>query len=212
MTYTTKFIDGEWMITKITFEYDRYFSLSGECNWSCWQITFVALWDDQTRLQELWTLYHLKSDVDQSIIDETIELLARLDTKDGDVTLITDDLDYDDAIIALARHLSLPLDEVDEVKKRCSDWYYEYRWQEYIVGTDDECCDLWVESIENAMDDYLPETLVKYWHNSVTIENGVITASLSVTIEDRAGELNRYDGSEETEEVNGEIYYIYRQN
>ena len=89
------------------------------------------------------------------------------------------------------------------VKDRRTD---DTEYQEYLILTDDEADTKARESLEVG----------EIW--MMAVQAGNTTSSLDDWIDDvlnidgRANELNRYDGTEYSETINGTDYYIYRQN
>lgn len=80
--------------------------------------------------------------------------------------------------------------------------------KEWLVVTDDEADELWDQDLENYLDECvlheMPEMAQRYFDREAWKRDA--------RIDGRAHSLNRYDGNEEWEEINGTTYYIYRQN
>jgi len=114
----------------------------------------------------------------------------------------------DDKIVALGNHLEIsPCEAKENISvSTYDDCIYEYAGQEYLVCTDDEADEKQDEELENYIDECLeiPDNIERYFDRE---------AWKSDARNDGRGHcLNRYDGCEDSEEVNGETYYIYRQN
>lgn len=114
-------------------------------------------------------------------------------------------MNTDNKIQALAQHLGC---EDKDITQGYNESTFQYDNEEYLVVTDDEADDLWDEDLNNYLEECiypeLPENIRNYfdeekWKNDARYDG-------------RAHSLSRYDGNEDTEEVEGEIYYIYRQN
>lgn len=80
--------------------------------------------------------------------------------------------------------------------------------REWLVVTDDEADELWDQDLESYIDDCILGELTGMAADYFDREKWKRDAR----IDGRAHSLNRYDGNEETEDVAGETYYIYRQN
>lgn len=85
---------------------------------------------------------------------------------------------------------------------------FEYVSQEYLVVTDEEADDLWEEDLDHYLEECIYPELKGNLKNYFDDEAWKSDARQ----DGRAHILNRYDGSEDSEEVEGTIYYIYRQN
>jgi len=95
-----------------------------------------------------------------------------------------------------------------EINEEYGDNIFGYNGEEYLVVTDDEADDLWEAELDNYIDEIiLPELNERYrmyfdneaWKNDARGDG-------------RAHSLNHYDGNEDTETVDNETFYIYRQN
>jgi hypothetical protein len=110
-------------------------------------------------------------------------------------------------IKALSQHLECEVDEITQSKY--DDNVYEFgKDQEYLVVTDDEGDEYWNEDLENYIDECILPELPEQYHNYFDSESWKADARY----DGRGHSLNRYDGTEYEEEVEGETYYIYRQN
>ncbi|MCK9282548.1 MAG: antirestriction protein ArdA, partial [Melioribacteraceae bacterium] len=77
----------------------------------------------------------------------------------------------------------------------------------YLAGTDDEMDSAWDDELENYLDECvlpdLPENMRNYFDRESWIDDA--------KQDGRAHVLNRYDGCEESCQINGTWYYCYRQ-
>jgi|SRR6476620_1920730 len=97
-------------------------------------------------------------------------------------------------------------DEINESKY--DDCLFEYGSQEYLVCTDDEADDKWEEDLDNYLEECIYPELegnLKYYFDDEKWKG-------DAKRDGRGHSLNRYDGDEDSEQVDGETYYIYRQN
>lgn len=118
----------------------------------------------------------------------------------------TEEIDPDNAVFIdwLNANATLIQEEItntyDEVFKCGS--------REYLVVTDEEADNLWEEDLDHYLEECvyaeLQENLKNYFDDEAWKSDA--------RQDGRAYSLNRYDGSEYSEEVEGTIYYIYRQN
>ena len=101
--------------------------------------------------------------------------------------------------------LNLDVEEWEHVTTcNYNEFLIEYGKNQYLVVDDDEAENLWIEDLENYIEECviceIPENYKQYFNNDKFIED--------CKIDGRANSLNRYDGTEE--EING--FFIYRQN
>ena len=110
-----------------------------------------------------------------------------------------------DKIKALAINLDCKPDEINEGEH--DDCLYYYQDQEYLVLTDDEADRRWDEYLDSYIDDVIfgeiPEPYQMYFDEEHWKQDA--------RIDGRGHSLSFYDGGEDYETVNGEDYYIYRQ-
>lgn len=97
----------------------------------------------------------------------------------------------------------------DELKEASHDSnIIEYGSEEYLVVDDSTTDDLWDQELENYIDECIlpevPESVRNYFDNEAWKRDA--------KYDGRAHSLARYDGNEGEETVNGETFYIYRQN
>ena len=125
-------------------------------------------------------------------------------TEEGQQGLDIDINDFSDEILALAIHLELSINELEEIEEEDQNRYI-YGGINYYVGTEDKLYDIAKESLEGN----------EMW--KMAVESDSTTKSEEEWIEevlnmDGIGHtLNGWDGTEYTEEVNGTDYTICRQ-
>jgi len=112
-------------------------------------------------------------------------------------------------IVALALHLEIDFEDAQNILVPSYDnCLLEYGSQEYLVCTDSEADEKWDAELENYIDECIlpeiPNAYRNYFDND---------AWKSDAMHDGRGHaLNRYNGSEDEQTVNGTTFYIYRQN
>jgi len=119
---------------------------------------------------------------------------------------ITNELleNYSEQILALAIYLDAEPDKItDEAYSR-----YSYGSKEYLIVTDSEADNLWEIELDNYLTDVVYDELPKHLVNYFDDEKWKQDARY----DGRAHSLSFYDGNEYEETVNGNVYYIYRQN
>lgn len=97
--------------------------------------------------------------------------------------------------------------------KAIEDEYTAKVWEdeavEFLVGNDDEAEKAYDETLDNLLEDIvladIPENLQMYFDEEAWKRDAKINGW-------RGQELNRYDGKELEAEIDGETYYIYRNN
>jgi hypothetical protein len=109
-----------------------------------------------------------------------------------------------DQVIALATFLGVDAEEITEEGNDL----YSYGSHEYLVVDDSTADQLWEDDLDNYLENCvypkLPANLVQYFDHEKW--------KCDARFDGRANSLSRYDGNEDEESVNGETYYIYRQN
>ena len=136
--------------------------------------------------------------------------------------------DYDEKVIALAKHLGIDLepeidksmneeekqeaiqeviDELESIVNTYNTTYSYYR-EEYIVCTDEEADSLMDDALENYIDEVILSEIPEPYRNYFDNEGWKKDAK----DDGRGHALATYDGEENEEEVNGTTYYIYRTN
>lgn len=118
--------------------------------------------------------------------------------------------------LALAIHLEIEPDEdetaEDFLSQIVSTNYdpntFEAEWGDYLVLTDEEANDAWDEDLENYIEECILPELQELYRPYFDNESWKRDARY----DGRGHSLNRYDGNEDEETVNGTEYYIYRTN
>ena len=115
---------------------------------------------------------------------------------------IIDGNEYDEKVQALAIHLQDTTDEgLDFAKLQIEDYNYD-------VLTDEEADEKWDEELDSYLEGCiypdLPENMRFYFDDEKWKQDA--------RYDGRGHTLSHYDGCEESEEVCGVTYYIYRQN
>ncbi len=90
----------------------------------------------------------------------------------------------------------------------CDTNLFEYGSDEYLVVTDDEAYDLW----ETELDHYLEELIYPELTGNLANYFDDEKWKTDARHDGRAHSLARYDGDENSEDINGVEYFIYRQN
>lgn len=107
---------------------------------------------------------------------------------------------------ALAQHLGVKAKEI--IKSKYDDNIFEYESEEYLVVTDDEADDLW----EAELDHYLEEIIYPELSGNLAQYFDDEKWKHDARFDGRGHALNRYDASEDSEDIDGVEYFIYRQN
>ena len=84
---------------------------------------------------------------------------------------------------------------------------FDYYGDEYLVLTDDEADSTMEDALDNYIDECIIPEIPDAWANYFDSEAWKRDARM----DGRGHILNRYDGTEYEEKVNGTWYYIYRQ-
>jgi hypothetical protein len=151
----------------------------------------------RTEIIELW-----KRDVIevQHMVESIPEDLTDIDE---DVTL--SDYEYPERVKALAQHLVTHFSTITE--SGYNDNILQAEGSYWLVVTDDEADDLWDESLDSYLDECvfpdLPETTRNYFDTDAWKRDA--------RMDGRGHNLDKYDGSEYFETVDGETYFIYQQ-
>lgn len=113
--------------------------------------------------------------------------------------------EYDEKVQALAIHLQDTSDEgLDFAKLQIEDGDYD-------VLTDEEADDKWDEELDNYIDECIMPEFDRHLPNMYCYFDDEAWKR-DARYDGRGHSLSRYDGEENEEEVDGVIYYIYRQN
>ena len=133
-----------------------------------------------------------------------------------------------DNVLALAQHLlgeewmNYSLDKLDDTLSdheiETINDYIDTAEQaiedyDYDVFHENDIDEAFRERVENLFDDVWLEIMKQHWNYDVTVDDDWdVEVTYSMTISDRGTEMSGYDWVEHEEEVNGNTFYIYRQN
>ena len=133
-----------------------------------------------------------------------------------------------DNVLALAQHLlgeewmNYSLDKLDDTLSdheiETINDYIDTAEQaiedyDYDVFHENDIDEAFRERVENLFDDVWLEIMKQHWNYDVTVDDDWdVEVTYSMTISDRGTEMSGYDWVEHQEEVNGNTFYIYRQN
>lgn len=136
-------------------------------------------------------------------------LLLEQEAKTGKLIkdLTDDELEergYGNEEIALAKHLELTTDELEEIEQRQPS-NFEYGGMTYFVGTEEEAEQTAMDYLTN--DPYLWQEAAKAGHTELGLQEW---AEEVVSVDGVGHILNSHDGTEDSEEVNGMWYTIIR--
>lgn len=117
----------------------------------------------------------------------------------------------EDEKIALARFLEVEAKDLDEIEENSYDSYglktFSYGGNDYAVGNDSDCDDAWDQALDSYIEEcLLPEIKDDNLRNYFDFEKWKRDARY----DGRGHSLSSYDGNENEEEVDGTIYYIYK--
>lgn len=120
---------------------------------------------------------------------------------------MTTTVKYDDRVRALAQHLGVKPGQVEE--DGLEELSVNGGRETYVVMTDKEADDAYERALENYVEDVImpeiPEAYQMYFDDRRWKDDAYVNGS-------RGEELNRYDGVEHMETVDGVDYYIYQTN
>lgn len=110
---------------------------------------------------------------------------------------------------ALIQFLNLNKEEAENLTvSTYNDNVFEYYNEEYEVLTDDEADERWEEELDSYLEECiypeLPENMRFYFDDEKWKRDA--------RFDGRGHSIARYDGYENEETVDGETFYIYRQN
>ena len=118
-----------------------------------------------------------------------------------------------DKIIALALHLGLSVEEMLEITEcEYDNDLYKAGNKEYYVFTDDEADKKEEECVRNMIEDCYLSELTRNNKNHPALNYIDIDRWVEDWCGHRGQNLASYDGYEEEQEYDGEVYYIYRVN
>lgn len=138
----------------------------------------------------------------ESIKQEEEEKADRLVT-DEDIELF-DNFSEPETALALALICGLSVNEIDDISEDGGN-YWTVQGVSYLAGTDDEMGEAWDEELDRYIDECIeiPAHIEPYFDRERWKDDA--------KIDGRGHALNRYNGDEEEAEVNGVMYYAYRQ-
>lgn len=155
-------------------------------------------------LNEYWKeLLQLKIDITAEDLEYRGEaLLCEADNRYE----LLENFDYPDEVLALAQHLELKINDVDGITNT-GNCRYNVFGTDYICGLDNDVDEIFEESIKNYIDDCVLPEIPKLYHRYFNEEDFIADCKK----DGRGHTLNRYDGCEDSEDVDGKIYYIYQE-
>lgn len=172
--------------------------------------------DSQTKLIEIWRKWHLNgrdNPLPSDFEDKLTELIETIEQEEEERAerLVTDedidlfnDFDEPETALALALICGLSVNEIDNISEDGNN-YWTVQGVSYLAGTDDEMNEAWDEELDRYIDECIeiPAHIEPYfdrerWKNDAKSDG-------------RGHALNHYNGDEEEAEINGMIYYAYRQ-
>lgn len=187
--------------------------------------------EPQKQLMKFWATKHLKSVTDKQIekikiICDTInneekerqgsssvsDLLegwgdTEKENKELRTKLEEEGFSEPDKVIALCLEESVSLSDLTLIIEESRGNIYSYGGREYLICNDEEADTAWDEDLENYLDDCvlpeLAENARMYFDRDRWKEDA--------KIDGRGHSLNRYNGDEAEQTVNGTTYYLYRQ-
>lgn len=109
---------------------------------------------------------------------------------------------------AYAAYREISIEDADAAQTTCDEQRFEDGNEEYLVVTDSEADELWDADFENYVDECILHELPEAYRGYFDTEKWKSDAK----IDGRAHSLSRYDGDEDEIEIDGETFYIYRQN
>jgi len=197
------------------------FTAHGHCGSSCGQCldTIVPLNDAQKKLVEIWESHHMK-EVDEEFLNNLTEVLDDIESLEEDrkgeplegsdeklIEVVEESTDFcgrdAELCVAFIRMFNLSQNDLDMVE--IDETECKIQGTEYLAGDDEEMDKKWDESLESYIDDCLelPDNMKMYfdrekWKNDARVDG-------------RGHSLNRYDGGEEYNTVNGTEYFAYMQ-
>jgi len=158
-----------------------------------------------------WITKDLPEDFEDKLewlLDEIEEIEE--ENKDREITKEDIDLFSDfsepETALALALMLELSISDIDDIVEEGNNGW-TVQGVDYLAGTDEEMDDAWDEDLDNYLEECvypdLPDTLRNYFDDEAWKSDA--------RMDGRGHSLNRYDGSEESVEIDGVWYFAYRQ-
>jgi len=123
--------------------------------------------------------------------------------EESDIDLFQD-FGAPETALALALMLGLSVNEINDIEEGRGN-YWTVQGVDYLAGTDEEMDEEWDKALDNYIDECIdiPDHLEPYFDRDKWIDDA--------KIDGRGHALNRYNGGEESIEINGVYYYAYRQ-
>jgi len=144
------------------------------------------------------TLNSLMDDIEGEEENERDRLI-----EESDIDLFQD-FGAPETALALALMLGLSVNEINDIEEGRGN-YWTVQGVDYLAGTDEEMDEEWDKALDNYIDECIdiPDHLEPYFDRDKWIDDA--------KIDGRGHALNRYNGGEESIEINGVYYYAYRQ-
>lgn len=179
----------------------------------------------QKKLISLWKKHHLK-EVDEAfrvVLLDTVAAIKEEQEQERNTQILCSDLNDQDSdnyrdrvstegnftnvecACAIGIFFGLTIEELlNEVEEDDNRWTIQ--GMDYLIGDDSAMDEEWDKDLDNYIDEcILPEVAEmhrKYFDRDAWKEDA--------KVDGRGHSLNRYDGSEDEQEFNGETFYIYR--
>jgi hypothetical protein len=167
----------------------------------------------QRELIQLWDKWHLEQingfDAFIQNIDELLDIIeeeqeARQVTKEDSEYF--EEFNEPETVHALALMLDLTIEDIDTIEEE-EDNRFSVGGMEYLCGTDDEMDVLWDEELDHYLEEIiypdLPDNMQIYFDDEAWKRDA--------RMDGRSHVLNRYDGSELEYNLNGILYFAYKQ-
>jgi len=196
-------------------------TICGELSGGHGQITFEPATELQEQLKTLWDNKHLKevSKKEQKEIEVLIEALQNeyseqvgemeiSEIEESEALEMIKDKNFSEPekVLALLLEEGATVGEIDNVTEEGGN-RFSFGGRDYLVCTDEEADQEHDEEMENYIEEcILPELAEqhrKYFDNEAWKEDA--------KIDGRGHALNRYDGNECEQKIDGTMYFLYRQ-
>ena len=166
---------------------------------------------DQYKYGSGWIKNDLPEDFEDNLesvldsIEEIEEENSERQVEETDIDLF-EDFDEPETALALALMLELSISDIEDIQED-GDNRWCVQGVDYLCGTDDEMDVLWDEDLDNYLEECvypeLPDNMRNYFDDDAWKRDA--------KMDGRAHSLNRYDGDELSESINGTWFYAYRQ-
>ena len=138
-------------------------------------------------------------------IEEEEENEKERPVNENDIDLFSD-FDDSECAFALALMFGLAVNEIEDIQEN-GDNSWTVQGIDYLAGDDSDMDDKWDEELESYLDECVlpdvPENVRNYFDSEAWKRDA--------RYDGRGHALNRYNGGEEEQTVNGTTYYAYRQ-